>query len=101
MEKEIEHQKENPKKSLEERIKEFEEGMKEEMEKGDIHLEKFNPAELSETFLIMYEGINEKSLSVEQFIRLRGQVYNYLGWAADQVHTINRLKEGKEGNSMA
>lgn len=93
MEKEITHQEKHPEKSFEQRMKEFEEGMGEERKKGDIHLEKLNFAELGELLLLIYEGIKEERLSTEEFIRLRGEMYNYLGWAADKVHTINRLKE--------
>lgn len=93
MENETKHQEEGrQKKSLEERTQKFTEEMKKEIEKGDIHLEEFNPAELLETFLLIYEGIEEKKMDSEEFIRLRRQIDDFMGWAANKIQNIQAIK---------
>lgn len=93
MKKEIANQEKNPEKSLQERLKKFENGMEREMLEKNIRLEELNPAELMETFLLIYEGVKEKSLSVEEFDRLKKQINTYISWAASEVQRIQFSKE--------
>lgn len=93
MEPKIEHKENASQKSLEERTRDFIEGMRKEMEK-DPNLKKLNLAELLEFPLLMYEKVKAERLTREEYLKLKTNADSFVGWIGGKVHRTH-MKSGK------